>query len=106
MNTPAHAIINLLVLSRNPSHAKTASIIGGALLPDLVIVAFYAWRFASPISHWDPAHHGQWASLVEFACVLAASIFMYWYWVRLRPWVAGTFAIYLLYWIYVVVVWM
>lgn len=186
MNTPAHAIINLLVLSRNPSHAKTASIIGGALLPDLVIVAFYAWhlmlgtaetqiwsveyhrplwqawidcfnsipiiivalvlcwqarqylllaffssmllhtfgdlplhhddahrhffplldwRFASPISYWDPAHHGQWAGLVEFLCVFAASVFMYWRWALLRPWVASTFAVYLLYWIYVLLVW-
>ena len=44
MNTPAHAIINLLILSRNPTHKKTAVIISGAVIPDLVIIAFYAWH--------------------------------------------------------------
>ena len=187
MNTPAHAIVNLLVLSRNPSHPKTAAIIGGALIPDLVIIVFYAWqlmlgtaesqiwsieyhepawqawidsfnsipiitiaillswyarqyvllaffasmllhvcgdlplhhddahrhffplldwRFASPVSYWDPAFYGRWASLVEFVSVFSASIFLYWRWPLLRPWVASAAAIYLLYWIYVYIVWM
>jgi hypothetical protein len=187
MNTPAHAIINLLILSRNPSHPKTAAIICGALIPDLIIIVFYAWqlllgntenqiwsveyyrpawqawidsfnsiplisvaillswqtrhylllafftsmllhclgdlpvhhtdahrhffpffewRFESPVSYWDAGHHGRWASLVEFISALAASAFMYWRWTLLRPWVAGTLAVYLLYWIYVYLVWM
>ncbi len=43
MNTPAHVAINLLLLSRNPDHRKTAAIVGGALIPDLAIIVFYAW---------------------------------------------------------------
>ena len=190
MNTPAHAVINLLLLARKPgqntSHKRSATIIAGALLPDLVIIVFYAWhlmlgtpesqvwsveyyrpiwqawidsfnsipliglamliswktrqylllvffssmllhvfgdlplhhddahrhffpfsdwRFASPVSYWDPAHHGQWASLVEFTGVLAAAGFMYWRYALLRHWVAATTVVYLLYWIYVFVVW-
>jgi hypothetical protein len=48
MNTPAHAVINLLLLARKPgqnlSHKRSATIIFGALLPDLVIIVFYAWH--------------------------------------------------------------
>ena len=48
MNTPAHALINLLLLARKPrqniSHKRSAMIIAGALLPDLVIIVFYAWH--------------------------------------------------------------
>ena len=190
MNTPAHAVINLLLLARKPgqniSHNRSATIIAGALLPDLAIIVFYAWhlllgtpesqiwsveyyrpiwqalidsfnsipliglamlicwrtrhylllaffssmllhvfgdlplhhddahrhffpfsdwRFASPVSYWDPAHHGQWASLIEFVGVLAAAAFMYWRYALLRPWVALTTVVYLLYWIYVYIVW-
>jgi hypothetical protein len=190
MNTPAHAVINLLLLARKPgqnvSHRHSATIIFGALLPDLVIIVFYAWhlllgtpesqiwsveyyrplwqgwidifnsipliglamliswktrhylllaffssmllhvfgdlplhhgdahrhffpfsdwRFASPVSYWDPAHHGRWASLIEFTGVIAAAAFMYWRYALLRPWVTATTVVYLLYLIYVFVVW-
>jgi hypothetical protein len=37
VNTPAHAIINLLVLSHKPDHRRTAVIFAGAVLPDLAI---------------------------------------------------------------------
>jgi hypothetical protein len=186
VNTPAHALINLLVLSRNPSHPRAAAIIGGALLPDLVIIIFYTWnlmigipeaqiwsveyyrplwqagidgfnsiplivcaimlswysrhtllliffssmllhvfgdlplhhddahrhffpfsdwRFASPVSYWDPAHHGRWASLVEVSCVIAASGYLYWRSPMLRSWVVASLSIYLLYWTYVIAIW-
>jgi hypothetical protein len=67
---------------------------------------FLDWRFSSPVSYWDPEHHGQWVSLIEFSGVLAASVFMYWRWITLRPWVAGLISVYLLYWGYVFMVWM
>ncbi len=186
MNTPAHVAFNLLLLSRNPDHSKTAAIVGGALIPDLAIIVFYAWqlmlgrpeneiwsieyyrplwqawidilnsipivtlaivlswhkrryllllffasmllhifgdlplhhddahrhffpllewRFESPVSYWDPAHHGRWASAIEFIGVAAASLFMYLRIVRLRRWVATILTIYLLYWGYVYLVW-
>lgn len=186
MNTPAHMAINLLLLSRNPGHRKTAAIIGGAVIPDLAIMVFYAWqlmlgtsenqiwsveyyrplwqawidgfnsipivtlaillswytrqylllvlfssmllhifgdlplhhddahrhfyplldwRFASPVSYWDPAHHGQWASLLEFIAVFTATAIMYRWRPLLRPWVIAIFAVYLFYWVYVYLVW-
>jgi hypothetical protein len=190
MNTPAHAVINLLLLSskrgHKPSHRRSAAIVFGALLPDLAIMVFYAWqlilgrsesqiwtveyyrpfwqacidsfnsiplillamllcwrarrylllalfssmllhvlgdlplhhddahrhfwpfsdwRFASPVSYWDPAHYGRWASLLEFIAVFAAAAFMFRRHAVLRPWVTVLTAVYLLYWIYVLVVW-
>lgn len=187
MNTPAHAIVNLLILSFNSNHKKTGAIIVGALLPDLVIIVFYAWqlsigtaesqiwsveyyrpawqawidsfnsipiiliamlvswqtrqylllilfssmllhvcgdlplhhddahrhffpllewRFMSPVSYWDPQHHGLWASMAEFIGVMAAAAFMLWRWPRSRPWVGCITVVYLVYWAYVFVVWM
>lgn len=186
MNTPAHAAINLLLLSRNPDHRKSATIVVGALIPDLAIIVFYAWqlirgtpesaiwsieyyrplwqawfdvfnsipiviiaillswyarhyllllffgsmllhifgdlplhhddahrhfyplldwRFESPVSYWDPAHYGQWFSLLEFIGVISASAFMYWRIAPLRHWVSAILAVYLLYWGYVYLVW-
>ena len=187
MNTPAHALINLVVLNRNPSHAKTGAIVGGAILPDLVIIVFYGWhlwlgtpetqiwsveyyrpawqawidsfnsipifivamaicwkaerplllalfasmllhavgdlplhhddghrhffplsdwRFMSPVSYWDPAHHGFWASIAEASCVLLGSIYLYFKHASFRPWVIGGVLVYGLFWIYVISVWM
>lgn len=186
MNTPAHAVVNLVLLARSGGHRHSAAVVTGAVLPDLAIVVFYAWhlmrgtpenviwsteyfqplwqawidlfnsiplvlvamllcwwfrrfwllallasmllhsigdlplhnddahrhffpfsdwRFLSPVSYWDPEYHGYWASLVEFGCVLAASIFLYLRNADLRPWVAAIGAIYLAYWIYVYLVW-
>jgi hypothetical protein len=39
------------------------------------------YRFASPISYWDPAHYGRIASALELLLVLAASV---WTWRRLE----------------------
>lgn len=186
MNTPAHAVINLLILSRDPSQRKTAAIVTGALIPDLVIILFYAWqlmlgtresqiwsveyhaplwqawidsfnsiplclaamlicwklrqpllmaffasmllhtfgdlplhhddghrhffpfsdwRFASPVSYWDPAHHGQWASLLEFVAVIAASIVLFRRDPIFKPWIYAGIGVYFSYWIYVFLVW-
>lgn len=187
MNTPAHAIVNLLVLARKPSHRASAVIVAGALIPDLAIVVFYAWhlllgtpeqliwsreyyaplwqgwfdafnsmpltalavllcwatrsylpgllcasmllhqlgdlplhhddahrhffpfsdwRFASPVSYWDPAHYGRWASLAEFGAVLAAAALLYRRTAELRAWALAIVALYLVYWLYVYLVWL
>jgi len=34
---------------------------------------FSDWRFYSPLSYWDPAHHGQLGALVEILAVLIAA---------------------------------
>jgi len=52
MNPPAHAIVNLLLLSfqpahkptQKPTHKRSAISIAGALLPDLIIMILLPWR--------------------------------------------------------------
>ena len=187
MNTPAHAVVNLLLLSRDRGHRYSAAVVGGAIIPDIVIVVFYAWqlalgtpenqiwsqeyyrplwqgwidtfnsvplillamllcwhfrryfllaflasmllhvggdlplhhddghrhffpfsdwRFSSPVSYWDPAHYGYWASLIEITAVVGASVFMYLRHRALRPWLTSIVAVYLIYWVYVYLVWL
>lgn len=66
---------------------------------------FSDWRFASPVSYWDPAFYGRWFSLFEIAAVLAASLYMARQSALLRPWVAVTLVVYLGFWGYVFLVW-
>ncbi len=186
MNTPAHALINLALLSRDPSHRKSGMIVAGAVIPDLVIIVFYAWhlmlgtsesqiwsveyyhpfwqgwidsfnsipliligllvgwklrqpllialfaslflhtlgdlplhhddghrhffplldwRFESPVSYWDPNHHGQLASVVEASIAAIAAFLLYRFHPSFRPWVIGLSLIFAVYWIYVFIVW-
>ncbi|MPY86826.1 MAG: hypothetical protein GEU99_02795 [Luteitalea sp.] len=44
MNTPAHGIFNLLVLSRRGEANGVVPVAVGAVLPDLPMVVFYAWE--------------------------------------------------------------
>ena len=158
MNTPAHAVFNLLILGRKNRPQDLAPIAIGAVLPDLPMVLFYVvhkiflrtpemviwseayydsswqvffdifnsipiiavvgwiswkagsrwmamlclsmglhalcdlplhhddahrhffpfsdWRFESPISYWDPAHHGLWVGLAEVLMVIAGSLWL------------------------------
>lgn len=43
MNTPSHAILNLLLLGQGQSMASALPITLGAILPDVPIFVFYAW---------------------------------------------------------------
>ncbi|MDJ0779071.1 MAG: hypothetical protein QNJ85_14480 [Gammaproteobacteria bacterium] len=187
MNTPAHAMVNLVLLARAPGHRKTGAIVLGALVPDLVIILFYAWhllrgtserqiwaieyyrpwwqnwidtfnsiplialatllcwqarrplllafcasmllhalgdlplhhddghrhffpfsewRFESPVSYWDPAHHGLEASIVEMIAVVTAGAWLYRHDPVFRPWVLAGLAVYAGYWCYVALVWL
>ena len=189
MNTPAHAVFNLMVLGRKDHPEDLTPIAIGAVLPDLPMVIFYFvhkviletpemviwrhayyqsgwqvffdifnslpiigligylawrfgwrwltmlslsmglhalcdlplhhddahrhffpfsdWRFESPISYWDPAHHGIWVGLAEIGMVIAASVWL----VRRYPyrWSKALFAMlaisYIVYIGYVFVVW-
>lgn len=66
------------------------------------------WRFASPVSYWDPAHHGLWASLAEIALMVAGTIWLWRFYRdrRARLLIGLLGAGYALYLAYVVVVWM
>lgn len=190
MNTPAHAIVSLLILG-NKQHPETSpALVIGALLPDAPIVVFYAfqklwrgmdeqwiwsegyylpawqaffdvpnslpliligllaarafgsiwltaffasmvvhvlgdlplhhddghrhlfpfsdWRFDSPVSYWDPAHHGQIVAPIEALLVIAGGLLlMRRYQAKgLRLMIVGTASLYVAYWAYVVAVWM
>ena len=43
MNTPAHAVVNLVVLGRMNRPEQTGPILAGAILPDLPMLAFYLY---------------------------------------------------------------
>lgn len=45
------------------------------------------FRFESPVSYWDPAHHAAWGALFEVICVLGATLVLL-SWVR-SPWGKG-----------------
>ena len=62
---------------------------------------FSDWRFSSPVSYWNPAHYGHWASLAEICAVGAASSYLIWRLPTTRYWVGAGLAIYFLYWMYV-----
>lgn len=44
---------------------------------------FSDWRFASPVSYWDPRHHGAAGSLLELAALLVSSAALF---TRHRSW--------------------
>ena len=44
MNTPAHAILNLVLLGRRERRHRVGPILAGAVLPDLPIFGFYLWQ--------------------------------------------------------------
>lgn len=158
MNTPAHAILGALALSRRQQAKFLLPIVIGGLLPDLSMIIFYAWakaagipeatiwgelyrlptlqllfdapnsipitlglglllllrkqagwamllfamtlhslcdlglhhddshrhfwplsdwRFASPISYWDPRHYGNWYLLLELVLMIAGSYLLW-----------------------------
>jgi len=157
MNTPAHAIVNLLLFRKRARETHAVAIIAGALLPDAPMLVFYLWsrlmgmsehhiwregyfdpgwqavfdafhsfpllglawllawrarmqvimvffasmlmhslfdfplhhndahrhfwplsdfRFASPVSYWDPAYYGQWMAPLELIVVLAGGAWL------------------------------
>ena len=61
MNTPAHIVINLSILGRDEKAGTIAPVVTGALLPDLPMMAFYAYaKIVSGISEqviWSQTYH-------------------------------------------------
>ena len=66
------------------------------------------WRFESPVSYWDPSHFGQYVALLEIAAVVAGCVVL----LRRYPskWargmVAGVAALYAVYLLFVILVWL
>ncbi|RMH15507.1 MAG: hypothetical protein D6698_11040 [Gammaproteobacteria bacterium] len=67
MNTPAHAIINLLIFKKRLRETHALAIAAGAIVPDLPMILFYIWARAHHLterqiwretyyeSHWQTA---------------------------------------------------
>jgi hypothetical protein len=189
MNTPAHVVVNLLVLGRDRPGESAPPVVLGGLLPDLPMFVFYvvervglgrsermiwgdryfdanwqlffdvfnslplifvlaalgwalgsrfvrllaasmllhvaldlplhhddghrhlfpvsSWRFESPISYWDPSHHGEIVALAEAFLVLVSCLVL---WRRhpgrkSRPWIGGVASIYVAYLAFALVRW-
>lgn len=68
---------------------------------------FSHWRFASPVSYWDPQHYGQYVSLLEASLVLIGSFFLFRRYEskKVKVFVAAVGLIYLLYWGYAIWMW-
>ena len=84
MNTPAHAIINLLLFGKQHRKTHSVAIIAGALSADAPMLLFYLWEKLHGISErviWDELyHHPTWQTffnsfhsfpLLALACVAA-----------------------------------
>jgi hypothetical protein len=60
MNTPAHVIVNLLILGQKKRPKNTFPIVVGALLPDLPMLFFYlyekVYRKMAEVSIWAHAY--------------------------------------------------
>ncbi len=69
---------------------------------------FSDWRFESPVSYWDPAHHGQIVAPFEALLVIAGGLFLLRRYQAkgVRFLIGGTVGLYIVYWAYVVTVWM
>ncbi len=69
---------------------------------------FSDWRFESPVSYWDPAHHGGIVAAFEALLVIAGGLFLFRRYRTLgaRLLIAATIALYVVYWGYVVTVWL
>ncbi len=58
MNTPAHAIINLLLFRKSARETHAVAIVAGALLPDAPMLVFYLWARLSGMSERTIWHDG------------------------------------------------
>ena len=90
MNTPAHALLNLALLARRPAtHSRSAAIVAGALIPDAVIVVFYAWqllRGSSESEIWSTAYYQPlWQAAIDVfnsIPLIAAAMLLAWHFRR------------------------
>jgi hypothetical protein len=189
MNTPAHAVVNLVLLGRRDRPELVPPILLGSVLPDLPMFVFYLvervgmgrpeqviwsqsyfaphwqdlfdvfnsfpliglmmamaylagnrwmlllgvsmalhglfdlplhyddghrhffpfseWRFASPVSYWDPAHHGRITGPIEALFVLTGSVIL---WIRyesrrLRAGLLAVGVLYVAYLVFALIMW-
>ena len=64
------------------------------------------WRFHSPVSYWDPAHHGTLFSGLEVLVVALSAWLLARRFPQGRRWVSAMIGVYGIYWAYVAMIWM
>jgi len=92
MNTPAHAIINLLLFGKKHRQTYSVAIVLGALIPDAPMLVFYLWEKWQGISErviWAELYHHPawqaWFSSFHSFPILALACFIAWR-ARLTTW--------------------
>lgn len=86
MNTPAHAIVSLLLWSHEPGWPAATAITAGSWLPDLPMFAFYGYQRARGVDRrviWSTCYYEpSWQLLFDifhsFAVMLAIAGLCYW----------------------------
>ena len=81
MNTPAHAIINLLLFGGKHRQSHSVAIVAGALIPDAPMVLFYLWeklhgmpeRLIWRVRYHDPAWQALFNSFHSFPLLALAT---------------------------------
>lgn len=80
MNTPAHAVLNLVLLDRSVEPRRTVPVLIGAVVPDLPIIGFYAYErlcgmpetWIWQTGYYDPRWQAVFDVVHSFPLVLAA----------------------------------
>lgn len=100
MNTPAHAIVNLLLFPHRKREQHTIAIIAGALIPDAPMFVFYLWARFSGLSeraiwrdsYFDPGWQALFDTFHSFP-LLGLAWFVSWRagWVRTSIFFASMF---------------
>ncbi|MBE9114915.1 hypothetical protein IQ249_03290 [Lusitaniella coriacea LEGE 07157] len=88
MNTPAHAVLNLLLLGRKSRPENHFPILLGAILPDLPMFAFYFWekvvrRIPESViwshSYYDPSWQGFFDLFNSLPLAIIGMVICYYY---------------------------
>jgi len=97
MNTPAHAIVNLLLFSKTKRERYPLAIIIGAVLPDLPMFVFYVWsrlsghaeRYIWKSGYFEPGWQAVFDAFHSFPLLVAA-----WFvcWHLKKTWLSVFFA--------------
>ncbi|MBI3767250.1 MAG: hypothetical protein HY271_02025 [Deltaproteobacteria bacterium] len=89
MNTPAHVVLNLVLLGATKEPRRTAPVLAGAVLPDLPIVVLYAYERLRGMSEawiWRTAYYdSRWQAVIDalhslplILVVLGAALLLGW----------------------------
>ena len=105
MNTPAHALLNLLALGNREREAAVAPIIVGSILPDAPMFVFYAWQKLLGVpeqliwreKYYDPSWQGFFDVFNSLPLIILLGVLarvLGWRWIM---WLAAAMALHVLF---------